>query len=110
MRLILNGINGKYLREIPDNFAADTDLVEAAVAYATNEDLLFEWCWNNRIPLRFWARFDETVPVRIDILKLFLDRRSPNFVCKMLRRFHATVIWWHGVGAYIGSANFTDSA
>jgi hypothetical protein len=43
-------------------------------------------------------------------LKSFLDRRSPNFVCKVLLRFHAKVIWWHGVGAYIGSANFTDAA
>ena len=32
MRLILNGINGRYLREIPDNSVHDTELVEAAVA------------------------------------------------------------------------------
>ena len=32
MRMILNGINGRYLREIPDNAAQDTELVEAAVA------------------------------------------------------------------------------
>jgi hypothetical protein len=27
-----------------------------------------------------------------------------------LTHFHAKVIWWHGVGAYIGSANFSDPA
>ncbi|MFZ0424247.1 MAG: phospholipase [Xanthobacteraceae bacterium] len=110
MRLILNGINGRYLREIPDNAVNDTELVEAAVAYATNDTLLFDWCWDNQIPLRFWGRFDETVPVKLDILRSFLGRRSPNFVCKLVTHFHAKVIWWHGVGAYIGSANLTDAA
>jgi hypothetical protein len=110
MRLILNGINGHYLRYIPDNCLQDTELVEAAVAYATEESLLFEWCWDHDIPLRFWGRFDEKLPVSVNILKRFLDRRSPNFSCKLVRRFHAKVIWWHGVGAYIGSANFTDAA
>jgi phosphatidylserine/phosphatidylglycerophosphate/cardiolipin synthase-like enzyme len=110
MRLILNGINGCYLREIPDNATRDTELVEAAVAYATNEALLFDWCWENNIPLRFYGRFDETVPVSVRILKTFLDRRSPNLTCKLLKHFHSKVIWWHGVGPYIGSANLTDAA
>jgi len=90
--LILNGINGKYLREIPDNAVNDTEFVEAAVAYATNDRLLFEWCWNNQIPLRFWGRFDESIPINLDILKSFLARRSPNFVCKLVTHFHAKVI------------------
>jgi phosphatidylserine/phosphatidylglycerophosphate/cardiolipin synthase-like enzyme len=110
MRLVLNGINGRYLREIPDNAVRDTEMVEAAVAYATSESLLFDWCWENNIPLRFWGRFDETIPVSLGILRTFLERRSPNFTCKLLKHFHAKVIWWHGVGAYIGSANLTDAA
>ena len=110
MRIILNGINGRYLREITDNAANETELVEAAVAYATREELLFEWCWEKGVPLRYWGRFDETIPVSLHILRLFLQRRSPNFVCKLLTHFHAKVIWWHGVGAYIGSANLTDQA
>jgi hypothetical protein len=110
MRLILNGINGKYLREIPDNAARQTEFVEAAVAYATNASLLFDWCWDNQIPLRFWGRFDETIPVGINILRSFLGRGSPSFACKLVTHFHAKVIWWHGVGAYIGSANLTDAA
>ena len=109
-RLILNGINGRYLREVPDNAAQDCDLVEAAVAYATQENLLFEWCWKHAIPLRFWVRFDASVPVAPRILKQFLDRRSPNFICKLLPHLHAKVIWWHGVGVYVGSANLTDAA
>lgn len=110
MRLVLNGINGRYLREITDNAAKNTELVEAAVAYASDETLLFDWCWNNEIPLRYWGRFDDSVPVSIRILKTFLTRKSPNFSCKLLTHFHAKVIWWHGVGAYIGSANLSDPA
>jgi hypothetical protein len=108
-RLILNGINGRYPREIPDNAAKDCELVEAAVAYAS-DDHLFKWCLDHKIPLRFWGRFDETIPVSPKILKMFLDQRSPNFTCKLLPRFHSKVIWWHGVGAYIGSANLSDAA
>ena len=31
-------------------------------------------------------------------------------MCKLLTHFHAKVVWWHGVGAYIGSANLSDPA
>ena len=109
-RLILNGINGRYPREICDNALPDCELVEAAVAYVSNERLVFEWCLKNDIPLKFWGRFDDTIPVSPRILKLFLDQRSPNFTCKLLTHFHAKVIWWHGVGAYVGSANLSDPA
>lgn len=110
MRLILNGINREYLRNIIENNARTTERVDAAVAYATKEDLLFDWCWDNKIPLRFWGRFDENVPVAPRILRQFLTRGSASYTCKLVRNFHAKVIWWHGVGAYIGSANLTDSA
>ena len=56
-RLILNGINGRYPREICDNALPDCELVEAAVAYASDERLLFEWCLEHDIPLKFWGRF-----------------------------------------------------
>lgn len=110
MRLILNAINREYLRNIIENSARTTERVDAAVAYVTKEDLLFNWCWENKIPLRFWGRFDEDVPVAPRILRQFLARQSASFTCKLVRKFHAKVIWWHGVGAYVGSANLTDSA
>ncbi len=110
MRLVLNGINGEYLRDITHAALGETESVDAAVAYATKSELLFDWCWTNGIPLRFWGRFDSGVPVSIPVLDKFLRRRSPNFTCKLVRRFHPKVIWWHGYGAYVGSANITDSA
>lgn len=110
MRLLLGGVNGEYLRDIIEGAEAHTERVDAAVAYATAGDLLFEWCWERRIPLRFWGRFDEGVPIAIPVLKAFLERRSPAFSCRLVRRLHAKVIWWRGYGAYVGSANLTQSA
>ena len=64
MRLILGGVNGDYLRNITVNAASDTNEVIAAVAYATDETLLFEWCWTNNIRLTFYGRLDDDVAVR----------------------------------------------
>lgn len=110
MRLILNGINGHYLRNLTENCAPATEQVIAAVAYATDADILFEWCWKHNIPLRFYGRLDECVAVSVPILQKFLARKSGRFVCSLVQRHHAKVIWWRGVGVYIGSANLTDSA
>lgn len=110
MRLILGGVNGRYLRYITDHFATETEEVWAAVAYANRADLLFDWCWKHRIPLRFYGRLDDAVAVSTPILRSFLDRGSPEFDCYLVQHHHAKVIWWRGVGVYIGSANLNDSA
>lgn len=110
MRLILGGINGHYLRNITENVAAETEEVLAAVAYVADSSLLFEWCWNNKIPLKFWGRLDDTVAVTTNVLRTFLNRKSQLYICKLVQHHHAKVIWWRGVGVYIGSANLTDSA
>jgi|GEM_PF-3526150 hypothetical protein len=52
MQLMMGGINGNYLTNITLNAAVETQEVLAAVAYATEMDLLFDWCWNNGIPLK----------------------------------------------------------
>ena len=119
MRLILGGINGDYLRNlieqasVIDDGARATESVWAAVAYATDAKdagSLIRWCFDQNIPLKFWGRLDEEVPVRVEVLNLFLNRRSPEFVCKLVKHHHAKVIWWRGFGVYIGSANLTYSA
>ena len=110
MRLIMGGINGHYLRNITENASRDSEEVLAAVAYATNAELLFEWCWESRIPLRFYGRLDDQVAVTIPVLESFLHRKSGAFVCRLVQHHHAKVIWWRGFGVYIGSANLTNSA
>ncbi len=110
MKLILGGINGEYLQNITLNAASQTDEVLAAVAYASKGALLFDWCWKHKIPLKFWGRLDDTVAVNTNVLSDFLKRQSPTYVCKLVQYHHAKVIWWKGVGIYIGSANLTDNA
>lgn len=80
------------------------------MAYAADGSLLFEWCWDNKIPLRFYGRLDDSVAVATPILTDFLRKKSANFVCRLVQHHHAKVIWWRGVGVYIGSANLTGSA
>lgn len=110
MRLIMNGINGDYLRNIVENSTKDTEEVLAAVAYATEVDLLFDWCWKNKISLKYYGRLDERIAVNINILNDFLEKKSLNYTCKLVQHHHAKIIWWRGVGMYIGSANLTNSA
>lgn len=110
MRLILGGINGHYLRNIMENVSSDTEEVLAAVAYATDSSLLFDWCLKYNIPLKFYGRLEEGVAVSVPILSKFLAAKSPSFVCRLVEHHHAKVIWWRGAGLYVGSANFTANA
>jgi hypothetical protein len=119
MRLILGGTNGDYLRNLIEEASVIEDGVRiaesvwAAVAYATDAKdagSLIRWCFDEGIPLKFWGRLDEDVPVSIEILNLFLNRKSPEFVCKLVKHHHAKVIWWRGFGVYVGSANLTYRA
>ena len=110
MHLVMNGINKHYLRDIVENHAKKTTKVLAAVAYATDASLLFDWCLENRKPLEYYGRLDEDVAVNINILNGFLKKKSPDYSCKLVQHHHAKVIWWQGVGMYVGSANLTGSA
>jgi hypothetical protein len=110
MKLILNGINNGYLRDIVADGKDETERVDAAVAYGTGSALLFDWCHDNQIPLRFGGRYDDGVPVALSILKRFLQDHTGISQCRLVRHLHAKVIWWRGYGVYIGSANLTQSA
>jgi len=111
LRLVSGGINGVYLLEIHEQGIDKTDCLKIAVAYASGSPRILEDCWKKKIKVTFWGRYDETSPITLPILRSFLDRKSPNFVCKLVPDiFHAKIIWWEGYGAYIGSANLTENA
>ena len=111
MEVIAGGVNGKYLRELLHPSLKDTEEVKAAVAYANGHPELFDHCWKNKVPLTFYGRYESSVPVSTGILEQFLKRASANYSCRLVPDiFHAKVIWWVGFGAYIGSANLTNSA
>jgi hypothetical protein len=88
--------------------------VKAAIAYAqqdVNKILLFDDCWRKGKKLTFYGRVDGTCPIDLRILSWFLQKKSPNAVCKLVPHWlHAKVVWWVGEGVYIGSANLTDRA
>jgi len=119
VKLILGGINGEYLSDILEQAVLTidevrrTDEVWAAVAYASgfhDGRMLIRWCFDQNISLKFWGRLDDCVAVDVEILNQFLNRRSPDYVCKLVAKHHAKVIWWRGYGVYIGSANLTSAA
>jgi hypothetical protein len=113
MKFVSSGLNGVYLQELAERAHTEANCrhVQAAIAYASGHPKLFELCKQYKTRLEFWCRIDQTVPVRPAILKDFLSQSSLNYVCKVVPDiFHAKVIWWHGYGIYIGSANLTDRA
>lgn len=110
MKLIAGKINSNWLLSILHESDGQCEAVRAAVAYANSTPKLIELCFEKNIKLTFWGRYDASVPISTNVLKRFLERKSPNQVCKLFPdRFHPKVIWWEGFGAYIGSANMTDN-
>ena len=111
MKFITN-VNGNYLREIHENIKPEmVEELRVAVAYGSDSPPVLEWAWKNDIPLRYWCRYDHTVPVSTAILKKFLERKSFKYRCFLAPNFfHAKIIWFVGYGVYIGSHNLTDRA
>ncbi len=112
MELIAGALNKRWLQNLAARHTPECTEVVAAVAYASADNLeLFEACKRNSKPLTYYGRYDESVPVAPAVVKWFLDQGSPNFTCRMVPDvLHAKVIWWVGVGVYIGSANLTNRA
>jgi hypothetical protein len=111
MELVTGFSNPPRLEALNQEGMARCESVEAAVAYVTDERTLIESCIKNAVKLSLWARYDYSMPVSETVLERFLNRRSPDFVIRFVPDiFHPKVVWWHGFGAYIGSANLTQLA
>lgn len=112
MELIAGALNKRWLQNLVAIHTPECTEVVAAVAYASADNLdLFEACKRHCKPVTFYGRYDESLPVAPAVVKWFLDQHSPNFTCRMVPDvLHAKVIWWGGVGVYIGSANLTNRA
>jgi len=108
MRLIANEVNNNFFRDIPELVTQATS-VDVAVAYIT-DSRLFDLAIKHDKPFNIWCRIDEGV--NLETLKI-LQRciQYPN--CHIYATYdylHAKVIWLHGVGCYIGSANLSGKA
>jgi hypothetical protein len=110
MKLIRGERNRSPIDTLNREALQECDEVWAAIAYVTDDGPLIKPCYEKRIPLRLWARYDYSIPVNVSILEWFLGK-SPLAVCKLVPDiFHPKVIWWRPFGVYIGSANLTQRA
>ena len=91
-----------------------TKHVQAAVAYvSTITNPIIADCDRLGIRCQVWSRHDETLPTALRVMEWACKRMhaNGNLTWKLLGSYyHPKVIWWHGYGVYIGSANLTDAA
>ena len=107
MRFITN-IQPPFLSDILLEQVKNFKEIKAAVAYCENY-ALFEYCKQNKIKLDYYGRLDTSINLDLKRLKNFLtDDISIHIIGGS--KFHPKVIWCYDYGAYIGSANLTESA
>ena len=111
MRVVMGEMNEVRLLEIMNGAAGQCSRVTAAVAYATDANIFFQHCFDNKIFVEYFGLLDEDTAVSIPVLERLL-RAGPLAADPRLIKghFHSKIIWWHGYGAYIGSANLTSAA
>lgn len=111
MRIVMGELNGVRLLQLMNDSVGKCSHVTAAVAYATRSDPFFEHCREQRTPLDFYGLLDEDAAVSVPLLRFMLHAGPLAFNPRLIKgHFHSKIIWWHGFGAYIGSANLTSKA
>lgn len=111
MRLVANSLNDDY----PDNLVklADSDDIQGidlAVAYVTKMDAVFDLARDRDVPLKLYALADGSFPSP-GVASRFIESGRTSWRLFLTRNYyHPKVMWFRGVGAYIGSANLTDRA
>jgi hypothetical protein len=111
MKMVMGALNGIWLQDLMSGAVGCCSRVTATVAYATHNSPFFEHCLKNKIYLDFVGLLDEDSAVSVSVLEALL-RAGPLAASPRLIKghFHSKIIWWHGYGAYIGSANLTSRA
>jgi hypothetical protein len=111
MRIIGNSLNGDYpanLVKLADS--PDLQGIDLAVAYVTKMDELFELADRREVPVNLYALADGNFP-NLNVAQRFVSGGRTSWRLFLTREFyHPKVMWFRGVGAYIGSANLTDKA
>lgn len=114
MEFVGKPLAGSMLTNVASTALSECSEVLAAIPYAehgTYEVLHFDECKRSKKKLTFYGRDDAKTPIAPKVLKWFLDHKSPNLSCRLVRHWlHAKVIWWVDAGVYIGSANLTYRA
>lgn len=111
MQTILGRLNGTFLANLLAQSYPVSTSIHAAIAYADHHERLIQHLRDHPdIKLKFYGRMDHEGAVSLRLLEWFLMHAPPTAVCHLVNgRFHPKVLWWHGYGAYIGSANLTSN-
>jgi len=113
MKLIAGSLNQQTLSLLNSQLTPRAREMKVAVAYAGNDCMeLFQFAQSSNVKLDFYGRYDDSIAVSPGVIAWFLDRSYlGNLKCRLISDFyHPKVIWWCGLGAYIGSANLTNRA
>ena len=111
MKTVMGSMNGVWLQNIMEEAKTKCSRVTAAVAYASNNNPFIDHCIENKVFLDYFGLLDEGQAVAIPVLQKMLEGGPLAVNCRLIKgHFHSKIIWWHGFGAYIGSANLTHSA
>lgn len=111
MQIVMGEMNGVRLLDLMNAAPSKCGQVTAAVAYATNNSPFFEHCLKKKIQLEYFGLLDEGQAVSVSVLQQLLDAGPLAASASLIKgHFHSKIIWWHGFGAYIGSANLTSNA
>jgi hypothetical protein len=112
MHLVGNALNGYYLPNLLE--LADSEALESiilAVAYVTELDDVFDLAKRRSVPLSLYCLADGQGFPKASVIKRFVSGAPPSWQAYLTRAFyHPKILWFRGVGAYIGSANLTDRA
>ncbi|HLK15198.1 MAG TPA: phospholipase D family protein [Fimbriimonadaceae bacterium] len=109
MDLIGNALNGHFLGTLVRRADAPSlKSIRLAVAYVTKMDDIFELAGKRSVPLTLYALADGDFPSP-SILRKFVESNRPSWQLHLTRDFyHPKIMWFVGIGAYLGSANLTD--
>ncbi len=111
MQVVMGEMNGIRLLDLMNKAAGKCSRVTAAVAYGTKNNPFFEHCYEHKIFLDFYGLLDEDAAVAVPVLERMLLAGPLAVNPRLIKgHFHSKIIWWHGFGAYIGSANLTSNA
>lgn len=111
VQVVMGELNGTRLLDLMNGAVGRCNRISAAVAYASRTDPFFEHCQQHGIFLEYYGLLDEGAAVSISVLQQMLRAGPLSVQPRVIKgHFHSKIIWWHGYGAYIGSANLTANA
>ena len=113
MQIVGNSLNGFYPSELIEMVRASKSKlvqIDLAVAYVSKMDEVFELAEATSVPLRLFALADGKFP-NVEVARRLVEHRRLSWELFLTRDFyHPKIMWFKGVGVYIGSANLSDKA